>query len=257
MHNASVSAKAGQKASQCLSCSALRTSYTHSLQARRSLPLRTRQPLRISSLFTGIVQGKGHVTHVKSQSDFSSIQIQFPSGKTNAIETGASVAINGTCLTVTGQDHDTLSFDIIKETLRATNLGQLTEGGEVNFERSARMGDEIGGHNVSGHVHTTAQIQQIEDTENNKRITFQVPKQWMKYILAKGFIAVDGCSLTVGEVGEDWFSVYLIPETLRVTVLGSKQTEDTVNLEIEAQTQAIVDTVEKVVQQYMQQKALA
>lgn len=226
-------------------------------QARCKAPVQRRKQLKTSSLFTGIVQGKGHVHHITKQNNFSSIKIQFPPGKTDAIETGASVAINGTCLTVTRQDHDTLSFDIIKETLRATNLGQLQEGSEVNFERSARMGDEIGGHHVSGHVHTTAQVKQIEDTVNNKCITFQVPKQWMKYILPKGFIGVDGCSLTVGEVGEDWFTIYLIPETLRVTVLGSKQEGDTVNLEIEAQTQAIVDTVEKVVQQYMQQKALA
>lgn len=228
------------------------------LQAKcKPLLQRIRKQLKITSLFTGIVQGKGQVQHVTKQNDFSSIQILFPAGKTDAIETGASVAINGTCLTVTGQERDTLSFDIIVETLCATNLGHLQQGSEVNFERSARMGDEIGGHHVSGHVHTVAHVQKIEETENNKRITFQVPKQWMRYILAKGFIAVDGCSLTVGEVGEDWFTIYLIPETLRVTVLGNKQEGDTVNLEIEAQTQAIVDTVEKVVQQYMQQKSPA
>ncbi|KAL3147131.1 hypothetical protein ABBQ38_015087 [Trebouxia sp. C0009 RCD-2024] len=226
------------------------------MQVKWKPPQQQRKKL-ISSLFTGIVQGKGHVRQVQKQHEFSSLHIQFPTGRTDAIQTGASVAINGTCLTVTSQDHDTLTFDIIKETLRATNLGQLQQGSEVNFERSARMGDEIGGHHVSGHVHTTAQVRQIEETENNRRLTFQVPKEWMKYILPKGFIAVDGCSLTVGETGEDWFSIYLIPETLRVTVLGTKQQGDTVNLEIDAQTQAIVDTVEKVVQQYLQQKDLA
>lgn len=224
------------------------------LPQHRGIACRQRKwPSRIRCLFTGIVQGKGTIQQIVKRHDFSSIQIAFPEGKTDAIQIGASVAINGTCLTVTRQQHDTLSFDIIMETLRATNLGKLEQGSEVNFERSARMGDEIGGHHVSGHVHTTATIDSIQKTDDNQCFTFKVPQQWMKYILAKGFIAVDGCSLTVGEVGPDWFTVYLIPETLRVTVLGSKQEGDTVNLEIEAQTQAIVDTVEKVVQQYMQQ----
>ncbi len=113
------------------------------------------------------------------------------------------------------------------------------------------MGDEIGGHTVSGHVHCTAAISNIQQTDDNRRLQFAVPAPWTKYILEKGFVAVDGCSLTVGEVGADWFSVYLIPETLRVTVLGDKKEGDLVNIEVESQTQAIVDTVEKVVQRYI------
>lgn len=257
MKNYMLTKQAGHSVGQPHKHSACQLGSLALLQAPNKCVPQRRKQLKVRSLFTGIVQGKGCVQQVKKQNNFSTIQIQFPAGKTDAIQTGASVAINGTCLTVTNQNSDTLSFDIIMETLRATNLGQLQNGSEVNFERSAKVGDEIGGHHVSGHVHTTAQVQKIEITENNKRITFQVPKQWMKYILAKGFIAVDGCSLTVGEVGEDWFTIYLIPETLRVTVLGNKQEGDTVNLEIEAQTQAIVDTVEKVVQQYMQQKSPA
>uniref|UniRef100_A0A383VR57 Lumazine-binding domain-containing protein n=1 Tax=Tetradesmus obliquus TaxID=3088 RepID=A0A383VR57_TETOB len=139
------------------------------------------------------------------------------------------------------------------ETLRATSLGNLQLGSKVNFERSARVGDEIGGHNLSGHVHCTASIIQVEDTANNRRLSFRLsdPK-FAKYVLPKGFIAVDGCSLTVGEVWDEaCFSVYLIPETMRVTVFGVKGQGDTVNVEIEAQTQAIVDTVERVVQQHL------
>lgn len=100
---------------------------------------------------------------------------------------------------------------------------------------------------MSGHVCCTASVTSLEVTEDNRRLQFSVPPPWIKYILEKGFVAVDGCSLTVGEVGQDWFSVYLIPETLRVTVLGDKDVGDRVNIEVEAQTQAIVDTVEKVV----------
>ncbi|KAK9818421.1 hypothetical protein WJX72_012454 [[Myrmecia] bisecta] len=223
------------------------------LQARgrqQQHPSRPHVP-HTQAVFTGIVQGQGKVIGVHKQKDFSSIQIEFPAGSMDSVQIGASVAINGTCLTVTKIERDVLQFDIIVETLRATSLGQLREGSHVNFERAARIGDEIGGHNVSGHVHTTARIASIEQTDNNRKISFQVPEQWMKYILPKGFIAVDGTSLTVGEVGADWFTVYLIPETLRVTVLGSKVEGDLVNIEIESQTQAIVDTVEKVVAQYL------
>lgn len=208
-------------------------------------------------MFTGIVQGTAKVVDVSSQDRFSQVHIRLPDGKAAGIQIGASVAINGTCLTVTRIDGDTLSFDIMAETLRATNLGGLNAGGLVNYERSARVGDEIGGHTVSGHVHTKARIARVEDSPNNRRIVFELPEEsWMKYILPKGFIAVDGCSLTVGEVEGRTFSVYLIPETLRVTVFGIKGEGDSVNIEVEAQTQAIVDTVERVVERYMAQRGL-
>lgn len=205
------------------------------------------------NMFTGIVQGTAEVAQLDTKENFRSFRIQFPAGRTENIQIGASVAINGTCLTVTAIDGDVLSFDVMAETLRATSLGNLQLGSKVNFERSARVGDEIGGHNVSGHVHCTASIIQVEDTANNRRLSFRLsdPK-FAKYVLPKGFIAVDGCSLTVGEVWDDaCFSVYLIPETMRVTVFGVKGQGDTVNVEIEAQTQAIVDTVERVVQQHL------
>ncbi|WIA34102.1 hypothetical protein OEZ86_012476 [Tetradesmus obliquus] len=217
-------------------------------------------------MFTGIVQGTAEVAQLDTKENFRSFRIQFPAGRTENIQIGASVAINGTCLTVTAIDGDVLSFDVMAETLRATSLGNLQLGSKVNFERSARVGDEIGGHNVSGHVHCTASIIQVEDTANNRRLSFRLsdPKfakrlsfrlsdpKFSKYMLPKGFIAVDGCSLTVGEVWDDaCFSVYLIPETMRVTVFGVKGQGDTVNVEIEAQTQAIVDTVERVVQQHL------
>lgn len=160
------------------------------------------------------------------------------------------MAVNGTCLTVVHIDDDLLSFDIIGETLKKTNLGELREGSVANFERSARVGDEIGGHNVSGHVQTTARVQKVDVTENNQRWQFQVQDaSFMKYILAKGFIGVNGCSLTVGEVGADWFSVYLIPETLRVTTFGLMKEGSTVNIEVDYQTQVIVNTVERVLEQ--------
>jgi riboflavin synthase len=211
-------------------------------------------------VFTGIVQGMAEIADISKQQDFHQLRILFPEGKTEGATVGGSVAINGTCLTVTSIAGSTLSFDVMKETLRATNLGKLDTGSPVNFERAAKYGDEIGGHNVSGHVHCTAELANVEVQENNRRLTFRVnDAKWMRYILPKGFIAVDGASLTVGEVWDDCFSVYLIPETIKVTVLGSKALGDSVNIEVEAQTQAIVDTVERVVAQYLskQQHAIA
>lgn len=129
------------------------------------------------------------------------LQVDFPDGATKEVSIGASVALNGTCLTVTSIEQDTLSFDVIPETLKRTNLGILDKGSSVNFERSVRYGDEVGGHNVSGHVHTTAEIVQLEQRSENSVLKFKLlDVAWMKYIMAKGFIAVDGCSLTVGEV---------------------------------------------------------
>ncbi|GIL51002.1 hypothetical protein Vafri_7075 [Volvox africanus] len=223
-------------------------------RVRIARPVRAqRGVLFIKNMFTGIVQGIANVTAVDSKEKFSSLDILFPQGKVDGIKIGASVAINGTCLTVTKIAKDTLSFDVMMETLRATNLGGLKLGSVVNFERSARVGDEIGGHNVSGHVHCTATIAAVEQTENNRRLTFEVSNPaFMKYILPKGYISVDGCSLTIGEVWGNKFSVYLIPETIRVTVFGVKGIGDSVNIEIETQTQAIVDTTERVVAQYLE-----
>mmetsp|Transcript_2607 Transcript_2607/g.4679 ORF Transcript_2607/g.4679 Transcript_2607/m.4679 type:complete len:249 (-) Transcript_2607:178-924(-) len=202
----------------------------------------------VKALFTGIVQGTAEVAEVVGKQDARSFQIEFPQGAASGVQQGASVAINGTCLTVVSIAEDRLGFDVIGETLRATNLGQLEEGSTVNFERSARVGDEIGGHNVSGHVCSTASVDSIEKTENNVTLTFKLTNvDFIKYVLPKGFVAVDGCSLTVGEVGPDWFTVYLIPETLRVTVFGSRKVGDLVNIEVDSQTQTIVDTVERVV----------
>lgn len=99
---------------------------------------------------------------------------------------------------------------------------------------------------MSGHVHCTAEIVEVESTDNNRKLQFKAPKEWMKYIVPKGFIAINGCSLTIGEVDGDVFSVYLIPETIRVTVFGSQTVGSLVNIEIDTQTQVIVDTVERV-----------
>ncbi|PID42676.1 MAG: riboflavin synthase [Proteobacteria bacterium] len=197
-------------------------------------------------MFTGIVQGKAIIKRLVRKKGLTTASIAFPEGKLDNIGTGASVAINGACLTVTQHENNLATFDIIAETLSVTNLGALEEGDAVNFERAARIGDEIGGHLLSGHIHTTVEVADIIKSENNTTLVFNAPRQWLRYILPKGFVGLNGASLTVGaEVTENRFSVHLIPETLAVTTFGEIRPGQRVNLEVDSQTQTIVDTIEQ------------
>ena len=198
-------------------------------------------------MFTGIVQGMGRVVSVEQPAaDFRTHTVELPEDMAGGLQTGASVAHNGCCLTVTEANGRTARFDLMAETLDKTNLGRLKAGDLVNLERAARFGDEIGGHLMSGHITATTEILRIERTEHNTTMHFALPAALKPYILPKGFIGLDGCSLTIGSVGEDSFCVYLIPETLRRTLFGTRQAGDTVNLEIDPQTQAVVDTVGRI-----------
>ncbi len=203
-------------------------------------------------MFTGIVQGTATVITTLIKDQFMQLTLEFPIDHCNNLQTGASVAINGTCLTITAFSGNQIKFDLIMETLRVTNLGELKPGDKVNFERAARIGDEIGGHMLSGHIHGQATISQIEQPEDNRIVWFEGNSELMKYILPKGFVALNGCSLTIGEVQGNRFNVYLIPETLTVTTFGTASVGDKINLEVDSQTQAVVDTVER----YMQQNAI-
>ncbi|KGD72864.1 riboflavin synthase subunit alpha [Tatumella morbirosei] len=198
-------------------------------------------------MFTGIVQGTAEVVAVEEKPLFRTHTLRFPAEWLEGLEIGASVAHNGCCLTVTSIRDDLVSFDLIKETLRVTNLNDITPGCRVNIERAARFSDEIGGHLMSGHIMTTAEISKIIQSENNREVWFRLQdSSLIKYILHKGFVGIDGCSLTVGDVVGSKFCVYLIPETLERTLLGEKKIGGLVNIEIDPQTQAIVDTVERV-----------
>ncbi|MGY0616038.1 riboflavin synthase subunit alpha [Vibrio sp. FJH11] len=197
-------------------------------------------------MFTGIVQGTAKVVKIEKKERFQTHVIELPGELLNGLEIGASVAHNGCCLTVTKIEGSHISFDLMQATLALTNLGSLTEGDSVNIERAAKFGDEIGGHSMSGHISLMATIADVIDTPNNRTIWFELPKESMKYVLAKGYIGIDGCSLTIGEVQESRFSVHLIPETLQRTLFGERTKGDRVNIEFDPQTQAIVDTVERV-----------
>lgn len=196
-------------------------------------------------MFTGIVQGTATVITAQLKDQFMKLTLALPETHCDNLQTGASIAVNGTCLTITGFEGNHVHFDLIMETLRVTNLGTLQPGTRVNFERAARIGDEIGGHLLSGHIHTLATISQIEAPADNRIIWFEADAQQMKYILPKGFVALNGCSLTIGDVEDNRFNVYLIPETLSVTTFGDADIGQRINLEVDSHTQAVVDTVER------------
>ena len=197
-------------------------------------------------MFTGIVQGTAQVVAIEEKERFRTHIIKMPVEQSEDLKPGASVSHNGCCLTVTKVVDDQVSFDLMQETLRVTNLGTIEVGDEINIERAARFGAEIGGHAMSGHIIAMAEVVRIEKSTNNYRIWFQVPESLRKYIFTKGYIGIDGISLTIGEVEDRVFDVNLIPETMNRTNIGTRKVGDQVNIEIDPQTQAIVDTVERV-----------
>jgi riboflavin synthase len=200
-------------------------------------------------MFTGIVQGVAHIEQLTDRSGLRSFRLAFPPGFGAGLAIGASVAVDGVCLTVTAlHGNAAADFDVMQQSLALTTLGSLTIGSRVNVERAAKDGAEIGGHPLSGHVDFTAHVADIRRPENNCVLRLAVPAPWMRYVFAKGYVAVNGASLTVAEAqrdpgGSGWFEVWLIPETLRMTTFGEKRAGDLLNVEIERSTQVMVDTV--------------
>ncbi|MDX1538807.1 riboflavin synthase subunit alpha [Arsukibacterium sp.] len=199
-------------------------------------------------MFTGIVQTTAQVREIRDEGQLRRLTLAVPPTNLQALERGASIAINGVCLTVTAFDSAAgwASFDVISETLSKTNLGKLAVGSHVNLERSLTFGSELGGHIVSGHIQTTAILTRLTREQHKVSMELTLDKSFLPYILAKGFIAVEGCSLTVGEVTDSGFSLYLIPETLAITTLGEKREGDMLNIELDQQTLTIIKTVERV-----------
>lgn len=200
-------------------------------------------------MFTGIVQGTARIAALADRPGLRTFTLAFPPGFCEGLAIGASVAVNGVCLTVTAlRGGEAADFDVMQQSLAITTLGRLAEGDPVNVERAARDGAEIGGHPLSGHVDFMATLASVRRPENNHVLRLAVPAPWMRYVFAKGYIAVDGASLTVAEAGRErdgsgWFEAWLIPETLRMTTFGQRREGDALNVEIERQTQVFVDTV--------------
>lgn len=201
-------------------------------------------------MFTGITRGTYEVVATQTSGTVLTYTVALPDTLCTGLQLGASVAIDGVCQTVVRIDGCQVTFDAIQETLACTTLDSLRVGSKVSVERSMRAGDEIGGHEVSGHVVGTGQIAERVHHEGVCDICVAVPQDWMRYLLPKGFVAVDGSSLTIGQTepsGRFW--IHLIPETLRLTNLGHKAVGEQVNIELDSRTVAIVDTVERVLAQ--------
>lgn len=197
-------------------------------------------------MFTGIVQGTAEIISINKRDQFQTHGLRMPDRLLAGLETGASVAHNGCCLTVSKIDNNLVYFDLMQATLNLTNLGELNVGDRVNIERAAKVGDEIGGHSMSGHIMATAVLIKRKESPDNCTLTFGIPNGLNKFILDKGYIGIDGISLTIAAVTDDSFSVCLIPETLERTNLQWRKAGDRINIEIDPQTQAIVETVERV-----------
>ncbi len=201
-------------------------------------------------MFTGIVQGLASVSSVLQKSEVISLGISFPVGALMSVQLGASIAINGCCLTVVSAEGDEALFDVVQETAIRTNLGSLQKGERINFERSLNYGDEVGGHLVSGHIDTTGRISRVDLFDLSRDLTITVEPSWTRFIFAKGYVALNGASLTVVSVDRKagQITVSLIPETIKRTTFGGCAVGSLINIEVDRATQAVVNTVERILE---------
>ncbi|MGB1548759.1 MAG: riboflavin synthase subunit alpha [Candidatus Poseidoniaceae archaeon] len=198
-------------------------------------------------MFTGIVAGTGEISSMAGE-DVIRFVIDFSTVSTDGLVTGASVSVDGVCLTVVEIDSSKISFDAIPETLEKTTLGSKQVGDSVNLERALKMGDELGGHLLSGHIMGMGKISGRVEGDENLDLMIECPSGIMKFVQEKGYIAIDGISLTIGEVNDYSFALHLIPETISLTTIGTKNIGESVNIEVDSMTQTIVSTVERILE---------
>ena len=199
-------------------------------------------------MFTGIIQKTGILTALEDRSGGKRLLLELDPWD-RPFESGESIAVNGVCLTLAYEEGDQIGFDVLEETLRKTNLGDLIPGKQVNLERALRYGDALGGHLVSGHVDATGQVRSVTPVGPDRRIEISVPASVMDHLVPQGSIACDGISLTVAELLDDRIAIHLIPTTLEETNWGDLQEGDAVNLE--------ADMVCKIVRREAEQGRLA
>ena len=199
-------------------------------------------------MFTGIVAGMGRISHIE-KNDVIRLVIDAGMVSTDGLVEGASVSVDGVCLTVVELEDRMISFDVIPETLSLTTLGEKIEGHWVNLERALKMGDEIGGHMLSGHILGVGEIVERDEGDEYLDVFIDCPDDIMKYVQEKGYIAIDGISLTVGRIEEGGFALHLIPETLQLTTISGKGLGENVNIEVDSMTQTIVSTVERIMEE--------
>jgi len=196
-------------------------------------------------MYTGIVQAVRPLLAVNTYPGHNEFTIDLTPELLEELKIGASVSVEGTCLSVTEIDGTRVKFDAMTATLERTNLRFFKPGQGVNIERSAKMNAEIGGHLMAGHIASTAEIVELSIQETGAFIQFRMPPEWAKYVFPRGFLGVNGCSLTVADVDDTLITINLIPETLRQTTFANYKAGELINIEVDHQTMVLVDVVER------------
>ncbi len=200
-------------------------------------------------MFSGIVQTVGKIESIKDKNHIKTIRIETHGDYLEDIAIGQSVSVDGVCLSLVKKNNEYSEFEAVEETINRTTLGRYKQGTKVNLEKSLKFGDTVGGHFVSGHIHTRGRIVEVELVGESKNILVEIEEKWIKYLTEKGYISVNGASITIGKVSKNTFYVHLIPETLKTTNLDELIYDNYVNLEFDQATIAIVDTTERLINQ--------
>lgn len=200
-------------------------------------------------MFSGIVQTVGKIESIKDKNHIKTIRIETHGDYLKDIAIGQSVSVDGVCLSLVKKNNEYCEFEAVEETINRTTLGSYMQGTKVNLEKSLKFGDTVGGHFVSGHIHTRGRIVEVELVGESKNILVEIEEKWIKYLTEKGYISVNGASITIGKVSKNTFYVHLIPETLKTTNLDELIYDNYVNLEFDQSTIAIVDTTERLINQ--------
>ena len=200
-------------------------------------------------MFSGIVQTVGKIESIKDKNHIKTIRIETHGDYLEDIAIGQSVSVDGVCLSLVKKNNKYCEFEAVEETINRTTLGSYKQGTKVNLEKSLKFGDTVGGHFVSGHIHTRGRIVEVELVGESKNILVEIEEKWIKYLTEKGYISVNGASITIGKVSKNTFYIHLIPETLKTTNLDELIYDNYVNLEFDQATIAIVDTTERLINQ--------
>ena len=195
-------------------------------------------------MFSGIVEEIGTIKAIYKGNELVKLEINCSHSLSNGNKVGESISVDGVCLTITESTDGCLSFDAVQETLNRTIIGNYQAGSEVNLESSLKLGGSVGGHLMSGHIHLKGNVKEVLIVGDGKDLVIDTDTEWSKYIHEKGYVGINGCSITIGKVNETRFKVHLIPETLKSTNLNSLVFNDEINIELDQLTIAAVQTVE-------------
>ena len=197
-------------------------------------------------MFSGIVQEIGIIDSLVEGNEHLTITVSCSKDFAKDKKVGDSVSVDGVCLTITKKTNSTLTFDAVKETLDRTIIKNYAKGSYVNIESSLSFGGSVGGHLMSGHIHLKGIVKEVLIVGDSKDIVIDTSPEWSKYLSEKGYIGINGCSITIGKIHDSRFQIHLIPETLKTTNLDNLVFGDEVNLEIDQSTVVIVDTTERI-----------